>query len=222
MVNASATPTTPARTRRRTASSWEVTEPARRDASPPSSSIHAAPSRTRQRWTWVSKTEQPVPAPFNASLTRERPIGPRDRNARAKASGPTCARSPIVGGGGTDEEERLASVLRRLLDQPALELAVTRVRVPIFVGSLAALHIDLAKPLESTRAEALLSASPAIDVLRGDDLPSPRGASGRDQVVVGRIRCDGTGLALVLAQDDLRRGAALSAVETVEMRLADA
>lgn len=124
--------------------------------------------------------------------------------------------------GGTDEEERLAFVLRRLLNDPELELAVTRVRVPIYVGSLATLHLDLSAELSAARAERLLRESPEIDVRLGADLPSPRGASGRDQVVVGRIRAAGSQLALVLAQDDLRRGAALGAVETVEMRLADA
>ncbi len=130
---------------------------------------------------------------------------------------------PLVGEpleeGDTSEERRLAHVLRRLLGTPALPIEATRVRVPIFAGSLATVHLTLSQELTVDRARALWEKEPALLVLAEDELPTPRSALGRDEIVIGRVRRgreDAPGLAFALALDDLRRGAALAAVEAAE------
>lgn len=120
----------------------------------------------------------------------------------------------------TTEERRLRQVLRRLLGE-RLAVECTRVRVPIFMGGLACVHVQLTKQLPAARACELWRAAPGLQVL-GSELPTPRQASRGDDVVVGRIR-PGEGeprsLGFVVALDTLRRGAALSAVEVAELLL---
>ncbi|MEE8558768.1 MAG: aspartate-semialdehyde dehydrogenase [Myxococcota bacterium] len=125
--------------------------------------------------------------------------------------------------GETSEEVRLAHVLRRLLASPALRIETTRVRVPIFGGSLACVHLALAGPLSVEQARELLAKTPGLDVLGPGELPTPRTRVGHDSLAVGRIRTverDGPGLAFVLAMDDLRQGAALTALEAATRLLA--
>ncbi|MBW2281037.1 MAG: hypothetical protein JRG76_15370 [Deltaproteobacteria bacterium] len=122
--------------------------------------------------------------------------------------------------GATTEEERLAVSLRRLLSAPSLPVQVTRIRVPVFLGSLAVLDVELAKELPLDRAASLIEAAPDLELLGAGELPTPRGAVGGDSIQVGRLRAGKASLSLVLAQDDLRRGAAQTAVELVEARLA--
>ncbi len=122
----------------------------------------------------------------------------------------------LLPAGTTSEEERLAAALRRLLAAPALPLEITRIRVPVFLGSLAVLNVQLAKPLRRERAAALLAAAPGLELLEQDELPTPRGAVGEDAIRVGRLRAGPAGVSLVLAQDDLRHGAAQTAVELIE------
>jgi aspartate-semialdehyde dehydrogenase len=130
---------------------------------------------------------------------------------------------PLVGAlqedGSSSEEQRLAHVLRRLLGAPGLPIEATRIRVPTFSGSLATVHLSLARGLSVARAKAIWEKQPMLRVLDVDSLPTPRGALGHDEVAIGRIRQGGEaepGLAFALALDDLRRGAALAAVETAE------
>lgn len=130
---------------------------------------------------------------------------------------------PLVGTldeeGSSSEEKRLAHVLRRLLGAPALPLEATRIRVPTFAGSIAALHVSLGRGISVGQARALWDKEPALRVLEASSLPTPRTALGHDEVAIGRIRPDGDdapGLAFALALDDLRRGAALGAVEAAE------
>ncbi len=130
---------------------------------------------------------------------------------------------PLVGepleAGDTSEERRLAHVLRQLLGTPALPIEATRVRVPIFAGSLATVHLTLSHELSVDRARALWEKESTLLVLAKDELPTPRSALGRDEIAIGRVRCggeDAPGLAFALALDDLRRGAALAAVEAAE------
>jgi aspartate-semialdehyde dehydrogenase len=130
---------------------------------------------------------------------------------------------PLVGDllpdGDSAEERRLAHVLRRALDAPALAVECTRVRVPIFGGSLACVHATTARELAPERARDLLAKEPRLALLGEDELPTPRSAAGGDRVQVGRLRAvpaPRAGLAFVLAQDDLRRGAAVAAVEAAE------
>ncbi len=125
----------------------------------------------------------------------------------------------LEGEGSSSEETQLAHVLRRLLRAPALPLEVTRIRVPTFAGSLSAVHLALARGLSVRRARAIWEKQPLLRVLDPGSLPTPRSALGHDEVAIGRIRPggeDGPGLAFALALDDLRRGAALGAVEAAE------
>ena len=130
---------------------------------------------------------------------------------------------PLVGepleAGDTSEERRLAHVLRRLLGTPVLPIEVTRVRVPTFAGSLATVHLTFSHELTVDRAHALWEKESALLVLAEGELPTPRSALGRDEIVIGRVRRgreDAPGLAFAVALDDLRRGAALAAVEAAE------
>ncbi len=128
----------------------------------------------------------------------------------------------LLEGGDTSEERRLAHVLRRLLGAPGLAVESTRVRVPVFAGSLGLVHCAMARELSPERAVELWEKNPAIEVLSGDVLPTPRGSCGADRVRIGRVRRSpgpAPGLAFAVGQDDLRRGAALAAVEAAESLL---
>ncbi len=133
---------------------------------------------------------------------------------------------PAIGefgeGGETFEERRLRHVLRRVLGLPHLEVEITRVRVPVFMGGVASVHVRLAKSLGIARLEDLWRAAPALGLLSDPELPTPRAAAASDLVQIGRVRIDeSVGLvAFVLALDLLRRGAALGAVEAAEQLLA--
>jgi aspartate-semialdehyde dehydrogenase len=130
---------------------------------------------------------------------------------------------PLVGDalkeGDSSEERRLVQVLRRLLSQPNLPVDVTRVRVPVFGGSMACVHLALAGELPVDAACGLWEKLPQIEVLPRDELPSLRRVIGRDSVHLGRIRLSSEEprrLSFVLAMDDLRYGSALAAVLAAE------
>jgi len=130
---------------------------------------------------------------------------------------------PLVGesleNGDSSEERRLRHVLRRLLGLPTLLVESTRVRVPIYGGSLACVHLRLAEDTSPERARAIWEKQPYLGVLDAEDWPTPREALSTDGVRVGRIRATAEGdrsLACVVAQDDLRYGSALAAVMAAE------
>jgi aspartate-semialdehyde dehydrogenase len=130
---------------------------------------------------------------------------------------------PLIGdalaGGDSSAEVALRELLRRMLAAPALPLELTRVRVPTFSGSLATVHVSLSHALEPARAAELWRKQPGLRVLPGSELPTPRAAVEADAVLIGRVRPgreDAPALAFALAIDDLRRGAALPAVEAAE------
>lgn len=127
---------------------------------------------------------------------------------------------PLVGellpDGDTAEERRLGHVLRRLLGTRDLPVEVTRVRVPVFGGSLGCVHVELERHVSAARARELWAKAPGLEVLGEAELPTPRTRVGQDPVAIGRIQAregDRPGLSFVLAMDDLRVGAALNAVE---------
>lgn len=133
-------------------------------------------------------------------------------------------------GGDSGEEEKVARELRRLLDLPQLAVSSTCVRVPVRRAHSAAVWVELLRPLTPPAARELLAAAPGL-LVRDDPLrgvyPTPAEAEGRDEVLVGRIRADqgvpaGRGLALFLCGDQLRKGAALNAVQAAELALAGA
>jgi aspartate-semialdehyde dehydrogenase len=124
--------------------------------------------------------------------------------------------------GYNEEEMKLAQESRKILHDPALRLAATCVRVPVPVGHGEALFVETSRPLGPARARELLAAAPGIEVVddgRGDEYPTPADAAGRDEVLVGRIRRDlsrDNGLALWVVSDNLRKGAALNAIQIAE------
>lgn len=120
--------------------------------------------------------------------------------------------------GETFEERRLRHVLRRAFGLPALPVEVTRVRVPTFMGALASVQAELAKPLGRSALEQAWRQAPALRLLSDSELPSPRGAAAHEDVEIGRVRCEEERavVSFVIALDTLRRGAALGAVEALE------
>ncbi|MCP9487729.1 MAG: Asd/ArgC dimerization domain-containing protein [Gaiellaceae bacterium MAG52_C11] len=119
-----------------------------------------------------------------------------------------------------EEEEKLRAETRKILELPALPVSATCVRVPVLIGHAEAVWIETEEPLSAEQATAILAAAPGV---RLEQFPSPGGAAGRDDVLVGRIRQDATvenGLALFLAADNLRKGAALNAIQIAELLLA--
>ena len=118
-----------------------------------------------------------------------------------------------------DEEAKLRDETRKILELPELPISATCVRVPVLVGHAEAVWIETEEPLAPERAQALLAAAPGLHV---EDFPTPGKAAGRDDVLVGRIRRDPTtanGLVLFLAGDNLRKGAALNAIQIAELLL---
>jgi aspartate-semialdehyde dehydrogenase len=120
----------------------------------------------------------------------------------------------------TEEESKLRDESRKILELPELPFSATCVRVPVLVGHSEAVWVELEEPLSAERATEVLAAAPGIRLV---DLPTPRDAAGQDDVLVGRIRPDRSaenGLAFFLAGDNLRKGAALNAVQIAELLLA--
>ncbi len=123
----------------------------------------------------------------------------------------------------TKEEMKVVWESRKILGLPELPLVSTCVRVPVRRAHSEAVFVELERPLEATEARALLAAAPGVrlvdDPARGE-YPTPRDAEGEDPVLVGRVRPDPScerGLCLFLAGDQLRKGAALNAVQIAEL-----
>ena len=118
-----------------------------------------------------------------------------------------------------DEETKLREETRKIMELPELPISATCVRVPVMVGHAEAVWIETERPLSAEDARGLLEAAPSVRVV---DFPSPGQAAGGDEVLVGRIRQDPTeenGLVLFLAGDNLRKGAALNAIQIAELLL---
>ena len=118
-----------------------------------------------------------------------------------------------------DEEEKLREETRKILELPELPVSATCVRVPVLVGHAEAVWVETEEPLSPELATALLGEAPA---LRLEQFPTPGGAAGGDDILVGRIRRDPTvenGLALFVVGDNLRKGAALNAIQIAELLL---
>jgi aspartate-semialdehyde dehydrogenase len=119
-----------------------------------------------------------------------------------------------------DEESKLRAETRKIMELPDLPIQATCVRVPVMVGHAEAIWIETEDAVTAKQATAILGAAPSV---RLDEFPSPGKAAGIDEVLVGRIRRDPTveqGLALFLASDNLRKGAALNAIQIAELVLA--
>jgi aspartate-semialdehyde dehydrogenase len=121
-------------------------------------------------------------------------------------------------GDDSDEESKLRAETRKILELPELQFSATCVRVPVLVGHAQALWVETEEPLAAERAKEILDAAPSVRVV---ERPSARDAAGQDEVLVGRIRQDtaGDGLALWVVCDNLRKGAALNAIQIAELLL---
>ena len=119
----------------------------------------------------------------------------------------------------TDEEKKLRNESRKILELPDLLVSGTCVRVPVFTGHSLSINAEFAKPLTVARAKQLLADAPGVVLT---DIPTPLEAAGTDPSYVGRIRQDegvpnARGLALFISNDNLRKGAALNAVQIAEL-----
>jgi aspartate-semialdehyde dehydrogenase len=124
-----------------------------------------------------------------------------------------------VDGDELDEEVKLREETRKILELPELPVSATCVRVPVLVGHAESVWIETDEPLSPEQARGVLAAAPG---LRLEDVPTPGAAAGGDDVLVGRIRRDATvenGLALFVVADNLRKGAALNAIQIAELLL---
>ncbi|MFB0617494.1 aspartate-semialdehyde dehydrogenase [Streptomyces sp. AGS-58] len=121
----------------------------------------------------------------------------------------------------TDEEQKLRNESRKILEIPALKVSGTCVRVPVFSGHSLQVNARFARPVSPERATELLAKAPGVALC---DIPTPLQAAGQDPSYVGRVRRDETvdnGLALFISNDNLRKGAALNAVQIAELVAAE-
>jgi aspartate-semialdehyde dehydrogenase len=122
----------------------------------------------------------------------------------------------------SDEESKLRQETRKILELPELPIAPTCVRVPVLIGHCEAVWIELEEDLSAEQAAEILRAAPSIQVIDLPNFPTPKDAAGGDEVLVGRIRQDPAferGLSLFLSCDNLRKGAALNALQIAELLL---
>lgn len=119
----------------------------------------------------------------------------------------------------TDEEKKLRNESRKILELPELLVSGTCVRVPVFTGHSLSINAEFSKAISPERARELLADAAGVEL---SDIPTPLQAAGTDPSYVGRIRQDegvpgGRGLALFISNDNLRKGAALNAVQIAEL-----
>jgi len=122
----------------------------------------------------------------------------------------------------TDEEKKLRNETRKILHIPDLKVSGTCVRVPVFTGHSLSLHAEFSRAITPAEANEILSRAPGVSVV---DIPTPLLAAGKDPSYVGRIRQDqsvdgGRGLVLFVSNDNLRKGAALNALQIAELVVA--
>jgi aspartate-semialdehyde dehydrogenase len=123
------------------------------------------------------------------------------------------------GSGETDEEQKWRNEARKILDIPELPVVCTCVRVPVFTGHSMSINAAFSRDLSPSEAVELLERAPGVRVV---DVPTPLASAGIDPSLVGRIRRDPTeehGLVLFVSGDNLRKGAALNAVQIAEVLL---
>ena len=119
----------------------------------------------------------------------------------------------------TDEEQKLRNESRKILDIAGLLVSGTCVRVPVFTGHSLSINAEFERPLGVERATELLTAAAGVVL---SDIPTPLEAAGQDPCYVGRLRVDpgapdGRGLAMFVSNDNLRKGAALNAIQIAEL-----
>jgi aspartate-semialdehyde dehydrogenase len=123
----------------------------------------------------------------------------------------------------TDEEQKLRNESRKILDIPELRVSGTCVRVPVYTGHSLSINAEFERSLPVARAREVLASAPGVMLT---DIPNPLEAAGRDPSYVGRLRQDPgvpdeRGLVLFVSNDNLRKGAALNAIQIAELVAAD-
>ena len=185
-----------------------------------------------------------VAATYQAvSGTGKNAIAELDQQARAYAAGKPMEKSvyphpiafnliPKIGGlkgdhgGNTTEELKMLNESRKILGDKRIRVCATCVRVPVFNAHSEALFVEFEKPMSSEQAREILAKAPGVklfDNVEADEYPMPLLASGQDDVLVGRIRTDTSaknGLALFVAGDNIRKGAATNAIQIAEVMIA--
>ncbi|GDX19819.1 aspartate-semialdehyde dehydrogenase [Actinomycetes bacterium] len=119
----------------------------------------------------------------------------------------------------TDEEQKLRNESRKILHIPNLRVSGTCVRVPVFTGHSLSINVEFERAITAAQATEILSKAPGVVV---EDIPTPLLAAGQDPSYVGRIRQDASvegnkGLVLFVSSDNLRKGAALNALQIAEL-----
>jgi aspartate-semialdehyde dehydrogenase len=124
----------------------------------------------------------------------------------------------------SDEESKLRAETRKIMELPDLPLAATCVRVPVLVSHSEAVYAEFDEQLSPEEAAAILREAASVKVIDLPGFPTPADAAGGDDILVGRIRKDqasANGIALYLSSDNLRKGAALNAIQIAELVLAN-
>lgn len=129
----------------------------------------------------------------------------------------------LAADGYTDEEWKLVHETRKILDAPDIRVEPTCVRVPVVVGHGIASTLRFSRPIDLTEAQTLLATAPGAQLWSDDKVPTPLDSAGRDEVLIGRVRetlGEPGGVSLWVVGDNLRKGAALNAVQLAELLLA--
>jgi aspartate-semialdehyde dehydrogenase len=132
---------------------------------------------------------------------------------------PWCEQPDPEGSGFTTEELKMGNECRRVLDLPHLPVAATAVRVPVVAGHGVSIYARFDRPVTPGEALEVLEDAPGVQTMRDPRVPTPLEAAGRDEVLVGRVRQpagDDHALLLFSVADNLRKGAALNAVQIAE------
>jgi aspartate-semialdehyde dehydrogenase len=134
---------------------------------------------------------------------------------------------PEIGGlkddGIYSEELKMILETRKIMHAPEIAVSATCVRVPVMVGHSEAIHIECEYPMSAEEAREVLRRAPGVVVVddpAGHSYPTPLDAAGCDEVFVGRVRKDPShphGLAMWVVSDNVRKGAALNAVQVFEL-----
>lgn len=128
----------------------------------------------------------------------------------------------FLGSGYTKEEWKIINETKKIMHEPDLAISATCVRVPVYVGHCEAVHVEFSHPITPEDVQTILRDTPGVTIQDEPSVnlyPTPRGVVGKDDTFVGRIRQDAShpmGIALWIASDNLRKGAALNAIQIAE------
>jgi len=129
--------------------------------------------------------------------------------------------------GSTEEERKMIDETKKIMGDPSIRVAATTVRVPVFCGHSESINVEFEDPIDPEEAREILMEAPGVEVVDEVNMcryPLPVDATGKDPVYVGRIRRDDSvanGLAMWVVSDNLRKGAALNAVQIAELLIRD-